>query len=116
MKRRRVLIGGRMGTGKSTVARMLGALGGYVISSDDIGHQVQEPGSEVADQIMKRWPDVTKDGRIDRQRLAAIVFSDRQQLRDLEDLTHAAVRGRIQDLVNQRDESFVVVRCQFLQI
>ena len=77
MKRRRVLIGGRMGTGKSTVARMLGALGGYVISSDDIGHQVQEPGSEVADQIMKRWPDVTKDGRIDRQRLAAIVFSDR---------------------------------------
>jgi len=104
-----VLLGGSFGSGKSSVARLLGARGARVVHADEIGHQVLEPEGEAFSEVARRWPQTVLEGQIDRRRLGQVVFADRGQLAELERLTHPPIRDRIRRLVAQASESLVVV-------
>ena len=91
---------GPIGCGKSTVARMLGELGGLTIDADVLARKVTEPGGEALPQIRARFGDhvVDSDGKLDRAELAAIAFADEAALADLERIVHPHVR----QLVNKQ--------------
>ena len=91
----RVIVSGGIGSGKTTVLRLLERLGAVVVEADRIGHEVLEPGGASYDAVATRWPSVVVEGRIERSLLAAIVFSDLEQLALLESLTHPAIRDEI---------------------
>jgi dephospho-CoA kinase len=76
---------GVIGAGKSTVGAGLAALGAAVIDVDKVSRELQEPGQPFYEQIVARWGEVVvgADGRLDREALAVIVFSDRAQLGEL---------------------------------
>jgi dephospho-CoA kinase len=95
----RVLLAGGIGSGKSTAAGFLAAFGAHVISADDIGHSVLEPDGAAFEAVARRWPDVVDGGRIDRAALAVAVFSNPDELRELEEITHPAIRSLIGDEV-----------------
>ncbi len=90
----RIGLSGPIGCGKSTVARMLAELGAEAIDADAIARQVTEPGAPALDEIRARFGAgvFAGDGSLDREALAAIVFSDPVALADLERLTHPRVR------------------------
>jgi dephospho-CoA kinase len=96
-----VLIGltGPIGCGKSTVGQMLGELGGVVIDADRLARDVTAPGEATLPLIRRRFGDAVfrADGALDRAALAEIVFNDEEALRDLEAITHPAVRRRVDD-------------------
>jgi len=89
------LLGGGIGSGKSTVRALLEGFGANTIDSDAIGHRVLEPDGPAFSVVAETWPDALRDGRIDRSVLAGIVFSDPVQLATLESLTHPHIFGRI---------------------
>ncbi|RPI21196.1 MAG: dephospho-CoA kinase, partial [Actinobacteria bacterium] len=62
----RVVVGGGIGSGKTTVARIMGGLGAAVIVADEVGHQVLERGGEAFRAVAKAWPEVVVAGEIDR--------------------------------------------------
>ncbi len=111
----RVLVIGPLGSGKSTVARMLGDRGASVIEADRVGHQVLEPGAEAFEDVATRWPGVVDEGRIDRSGLAAVVFSDRDELRRLESITHPAIVARIEHQIAGVEDGVVAVELPLLQ-
>jgi dephospho-CoA kinase len=83
---------GGIGSGKSLVARFLRELGALVLDADETAHQVlAEP--DVLDTLKRWWgPSVVgPDGRVDRRRVAEIVFQDPDQRRRLEELTHPRI-------------------------
>lgn len=84
---------GGIGSGKSTVARMLAAKGAVVIDADELAREVVEPGTDVFRRVVERFgPDVVApDGTLDRPALARIVFADAVARRDLERITHPAI-------------------------
>ncbi|MCS7288867.1 MAG: dephospho-CoA kinase, partial [Roseiflexus sp.] len=89
---------GNIACGKSTVLEMLREHGAAVIDADQVTRQVQQPGEPVYQQIVEAFGEailVEPGGPIDRQRLGAIVFSDPQALRRLEQIVHPAVHARI---------------------
>ncbi len=87
---------GGIGSGKSTVARMLRERGIPVIDADAIARQVVEPGQPANGEIAAAWPEVVAaDGRIDRKKLGAIVFSDRRSQARLEAITHPRIREQV---------------------
>lgn len=88
-------MGGGIGSGKSSVRRMLEEHGVVGIDADEIGHDVLLPDGPAFESVAARWPEVVRDGRIDRARLAAIVFEDAGELSALEGLTHPHIFGRI---------------------
>jgi len=83
---------GGIGTGKSTVGRMLAALGAVVIDSDAIVHELQAPGMPLLAKIAEAFgPEMLlADGALDRKRLGSVVFRDPETRRRLETLVHPA--------------------------
>jgi dephospho-CoA kinase len=93
---------GGIGTGKSTVARMIRDLGVPVIDADLLARQVVEPGQPAHAEIAAAWPDVAEsNGPIDRQRLAGHVFADPAARQRLEAITHPRILERVR---TQTDE------------
>jgi dephospho-CoA kinase len=84
---------GGIGSGKSTVAGYLAQLGAAVIELDKVGHEVLRAGSGAFKQVVKEFGREIVDGvgEIDRSRLAAIVFKDRDALARLNRITHPAI-------------------------
>jgi dephospho-CoA kinase len=84
---------GGIGTGKATVAKMLSSLGALVIDADRLAHEAVHPGSRPWKQVVRAFGKgiLGRDGRIDRRRLAAIVFSDPGKLRLLDSIVHPPV-------------------------
>jgi dephospho-CoA kinase len=92
----RVGLTGGLASGKSFVGRTLAELGCLLIQADELGHQVEDPGGEAYDDIVREFgPSILKDDdRIDRRRLAAIVFHDPERLQQLNALVHPHVHAR----------------------
>jgi dephospho-CoA kinase len=86
---------GGIGTGKSTVADMVRARGVPVIDADVLAREVVAPGQPAHADIARAWPQViASDGTIDRKKLGALVFSDPEERRRLEAITHPRIRER----------------------
>jgi len=103
---------GGIGSGKSTVSAMLAERGAVVIDADAIAREVVEPGQPAYDRIVERFGPavVTDDGTLDRAAIAAVVFNDRDALKDLEAITHPAVGVRMSELMAaEADTDHVVI-------
>ena len=87
---------GAVAAGKSTVAKLYRQLGCAVIDVDALGHEVlalADTGSAIATLFGTELRDDA--GQLDRDALAAIVFSDEAALRSLEAIVHPRVRARL---------------------
>ena len=91
---------GGIASGKSTVAAILRELGFPVLEADRMAHQVIEPSQPAYDEVRSLFGDaiVGSDQRIDRSRLAAIVFDDCEKLNQLNAIIHPRVE---QEMVRQ---------------
>lgn len=87
---------GGLASGKSFVGRSLAGLGCFLIQADELGHQVIEPGGEAYESVVALYGKeiLNADGRIDRRRLAALVFADPERLAQLNALVHPPVKAR----------------------
>jgi dephospho-CoA kinase len=103
-------ITGNLGSGKSTVLHMLEKLGAKAIDADNLTHEVMAPGTPVWRAVGEAFgPDIIKGEEIDRERLAAIVFSDEEALRRLEAIVHPAVEEAIWQMVAEAAEKVVAI-------
>lgn len=90
---------GGIGSGKSTVARMLQDRGAVVLDADGFARAAVVPGSPGLRSVVARFglDILTAEGELDRPKLASIVFADPQALADLEAIVHPEVRRMIAD-------------------
>jgi dephospho-CoA kinase len=81
-----------LGSGKSTVATMLSALGAEVAVADELGRSLMEPGQLVFSRIVRVFgPEIVRpDGRLNRARLADLAFKG-GRLQELNNIVHPAV-------------------------
>lgn len=84
---------GGIGSGKSTVARMLRELGATVIDADAIVHELQAPGQPMVAELAEAFgPGIlAAGGALDRKALGAIVFGDEAARLRLEAIVHPPV-------------------------
>lgn len=82
---------GSIGMGKSTVAAMLRDLGVPVFDADAAVHALQGPGGALLDEIEAAFPGTTGTAGVDRAKLGAAVFGNREALGRLESIVHPAV-------------------------
>ncbi len=100
-------ITGGIGSGKSTVAAALEKKGAKLVDADEVVRDLQQPGGEIFVNLVQAFGDVivTKNGELDRQKLADIAFSDPKELERLNKIVHPAVgeemKKRRDDFVRQ---------------
>lgn len=94
---------GGLGTGKSTVTRMLGELGAVVIDADRVAHEVMEPNRLAWRKVVELFGGtmLNEDHTINRQQLGERVFRDPQARRQLEAVVHPQVIRRIKEQLRQ---------------
>jgi dephospho-CoA kinase len=107
----RVGLSGGIGSGKSTVARSLAARGAIVIDADAIAREVVEPGTPGLDAVVERFGAGIVDGagRLDRGRLAALVFDDAGARADLNAIVHPLVAAETARRIGAAPADAVVV-------
>ena len=104
-------LSGGIGSGKSTVAKILSSLGAVVIDADAIAREVLEPNQAGYQRAIEVFGEsiLDSDLRIDRKRLAELVFQNSEELAKLEGIVHPAVNARVAQIRNSLPESTVVV-------
>ena len=94
----RIGLTGGLASGKSTVATYLKSLGAIVFDADAIVADLYRPGGRGALTARQLFGDEVLDaeGRVDRARVAAIVFASPRRRHDLEARIHPIVRREIE--------------------
>ena len=108
---------GNMGTGKSTVAKMLEELGALHIDADQLAREVVEPGEPAYLDVLHWFGEQVLDdqGRLDRKALGLIVFRDAKQRKILEKLVHPRITSRIEEIIaSQSPETVIVIDAPLL--
>lgn len=107
----RVGLTGGVGSGKSTVARMLTEHGAVVIDADAIAREVVRRGTPGFEAVVAEFgPSVVGvDGELDRPALAAIVFADEGRRAALNAIVHPLVGQRSAELMAAAPAGAVVV-------
>jgi dephospho-CoA kinase len=102
---------GNIGSGKSTVLRMLERLGAKAIDADALVHEVMRKGTPVWRAIVDSFGQgiLTPQGRIHRKKLASLVFNDHEALGRLEQIIHPAVDERFTEIVQGSEERVIAV-------
>ncbi len=85
---------GSIGMGKSAVAAMFVDEGVPVFDADATVHDLQKAGGALVPAIEAAFPGTTGPDGVDRQKLGAAVFGDRDRLALLESIIHPAVAER----------------------
>ena len=95
---KKIAITGGIASGKSTVCRILKDHGVSTLSSDKVIHQLLEEHPSCIEQVISLLgAQVITDHKIDRKKVANIVFNDEEKLKALEALLHPLLLKRIDE-------------------
>ncbi len=97
-------ITGQSGAGKGKVGGILAKQGYYVIDADEVYHSLLYKNSRLCICLSEHFgKTILCDGTINRKKLADIVFSDKEKLAELNKITHAYVKERINEIASERN-------------
>jgi dephospho-CoA kinase len=93
---------GNIGSGKSSVARILEQLGAACIDADKVGHEIYNPGTPGWQEVVETFGRdiLTPEGIIDRKKLSQKVFSTPQGAAALNKIAHPKIRRAVEDRLN----------------
>jgi dephospho-CoA kinase len=99
----RVGLTGGIATGKSTVASVFREEGAFVVDADTLGHSLMEPGNVAYREIIDAFGRLvlSEDGRVDRTKLGARIFSDDAARRRLNAILHPRILAEAEDRVRE---------------
>ena len=103
---------GGIGSGKTMVGTMFTELGAELIDADQLAREVVEPGQPALEEIVTSFGrDILRpDGRLDRRKLAGIVFADASARARLNAMTHPRIRERMDAAIAaRRDRAGVLI-------
>lgn len=105
---------GGIASGKSTVSKLLVDQGALLVDADQAARLVVEPGQPAYEHIIAKFGQaiLNDDKTINRASLGQIVFSDKDKLRELEAITHPAIRSymlqQFEELQQKNPHSIII--------
>ena len=98
---------GGMGSGKTEASRILSDLGADIIYADEVGHRAYLQNTETWQELVANFGEdiLQADGEIDRRKLGAIVFSDREHLDKLNSIVHPRMYRMLQEMLKGFSEN-----------
>lgn len=88
---------GGIATGKSTVSEMLRERGSVLVDADQVARVVVEPGTEGLNKVVERFGKevLRPDGRLNREALGKLIFTDPTARTDLNHLLHPLIMNEM---------------------
>jgi len=94
---------GGVGTGKSTVTKFFGQLGAHIIDWDELAWVVVRPHLKAWKEIVEYFGKdfLNEDLTINRQKLAEVIFSDKEKMEKLNHIVHPEVFKEDERITNE---------------
>ena len=92
-------ITGGTGCGKTTALNVIRDLGGIIIDCDAVYHVLLQTDKALLSAIETRFPGTVVNGALERKKLGNIVFSHEEALKDLNKITHSAVKKKVEHIL-----------------
>lgn len=111
---------GSIASGKSVMTKRLEKFGARIIDCDKLAHELYEPGAVCYNEVVTTFGEsiLSEDGRIDRKKLGAIVFSQTELMEKLNGIVWPALlkllKSRIQKIYEEEMCAVVVVEAAVL--
>ena len=111
---------GGIGSGKSTVAQILGEFGAPILDADKVAHSTYAPGAPAYDAVVAAFGAdiVAPDRTIDRKKLGAVVFGSPERLNKLTSIvwpaTFESIRRNVAELRTSGAKLPIVVEAAIL--
>ena len=106
-----VALTGGIASGKTLVSDAFAKLGVPIIDTDVIAHQIVEPGQPALLEIASAFGSqiINKDGRLSREKLRSIIFSEPEQRLKLEAILHPRIRQAVIDAIAKVTYDYCIV-------
>jgi dephospho-CoA kinase len=93
---------GNIGSGKSSVSRLLEGLGAACIDADKVSYEIYNPGTPGWQEVVETFGrDVlSPQGTIDRKKLSQKVFNNPQAVVALNKIAHPKIRRAVEERLN----------------
>ena len=118
MKCNKIVIGitGGPGTGKTTVLEFFKKLGAYTFDSDEIYHSLIKPGNVCWKAIIKEFGKeyLSRNEKINRKKLANLVFEKESARKKLERITHLHIIKEIRKKIKKSKSKIIAVEIPLL--
>lgn len=88
--KQKIAVTGGIGSGKSTICEILKTHGYPVFSCDAIYGELQQT-KDYIEKLQKAFPNVVKEGKIDKKILSAVVFENPDELKRLNAISHPLI-------------------------
>ncbi|RXK57597.1 dephospho-CoA kinase [Lacibacter luteus] len=107
---------GGIGSGKTTVAKVLEVLGVPVYYADDAAKQLMNTNEALKQQLISNFGKETyfENGELNRKHLAAIVFNSKEKLALLNSFVHPATIADAQEWFSKQTAPYVVKEAALL--
>jgi len=104
-------VAGGIGSGKTTVTDHFTKLGVTVADADVASRTIVEPGRPAHAEIVARYSNdiLLQDNTLDRSKLRQIVFSDSNERKWLERLTHGPINAELKQTMEQATSSYSIL-------
>src|ERR1019366_5482359 len=105
----KVGITGGIGSGKSVVCQVFRTLGIPVFNADDAAHYLMENDSTLVQSI--QWllgDDVYKDGKLNREKVSAVIFNDPEKLQKLNAIVHPATISYANAWIEKQQAPYII--------
>lgn len=104
-------ITGGIGTGKSTVTKLIKEKGYIVLDADKIAREVVEKGKPALEKISKEFGKIVirEDGELDRKALGNIIFNDKLKRKKLNNIIHSYIFESIKSSIIKMSEKQKVI-------
>jgi len=105
-----VALTGGIGSGKSAAGDFFEDLGAVVVDADQLSRDVVERGTDGFDELIATFGDeILTNGVLDRSKLGAIVFSNPDQLKKLEEIIHPRVSEAFAEIIEESPSDSVII-------
>lgn len=101
---------GGIGSGKSSIAKHIESLGIPVYIADTEAKKILDTADVIAKVIALFGDDILENGKIDRKKIAALVFQDPEKLKKYNAIIHPEVYLHFQNWVKQHNNYPLVVK------
>ncbi|XP_023264882.1 bifunctional coenzyme A synthase [Seriola lalandi dorsalis] len=97
---------GGSGSGKSSIAKQLEALGAVRIDCDKLGHEVYQPGTAAYHRVVEEFGSdiLNEDNTINRRALGKKVFGDQERLKALTNIVWPEIALLVKNTIRQSGE------------
>ncbi len=105
-------ITGGIGSGKSSVCRIIKNFGIPVFTTDDVGRELLNKDKKLIRKVKKIFGEEMyfTDGSLDRERLAAVVFNDPKELERISEMIHPLVQKKFEKWCSQYNKSPYILK------